>query len=602
MIFLSQPPYKAPKWDEHPTSWSMLGWSPYYGGMTSIIRKVLDKTSDVWTKDTNGILRMKPLVYADNFWAVGEDVDGEETWFSMDGVKAEAHVTANDCKLLVKHFQRAYQGVSATWMRYMLTWYPVLSVNAIGVLGTQQLPCEFLGSGSPGTAYLNTLATIDYVSRLITNSKNNVWKEYVDPVTHEVKIGPWQDAETESARTYKCEMKVSLNELTSSSEEVRIDLLGYSCIPGHNWGMKGHWIPILDSPRLYKAISFYKTDLVAGEELNPVTQAINFFRYRVFYALGGWFDPGLSEIIVTRCAAIKGKLKDIVSQTTSLPLKEIMLDIASSLSLDQLPGGEGLLSFGSPITVPTMYDVFNLTVGAEAADMFVDWTFHPDTVGKPWTYLPYKLFLVEAEKREYDERPVKVAYNNDVLGQLEDSTMTSDLYDAIVKAQPNPWAMVPGSSVAWDEEVTPELRAKLEDQTKTYSGEQFKLPTVSKLPTSVGKPVISVQGVFSRLDRDTRNRLGHALVPVLSMALHKVSLFVVDPKDAKQVETLVSKIASYMNTPLSIVKRALTNKTVKAGTPKLIPVQTRDKYFQTPEHIDLIQTVEAIQSSGSLPF
>lgn len=589
MIFFSQVKGKTPLWHEHPTSWNMIGWSPFYGGMTSIMSQVLDKKSQAWTT-RNGSLYMKPLVYADNFWCIAKH-GGTERWYSMDGIKAEAHVTANDCKQLVHHFASAYPEISSTWMRYMLMWYPVLCTNSIGVLGVNQIPCPFLGSGSPGTAYLNTVATIDYVTHL-ERTTTKEWTEWEDRETKEVKVGNWEATEKASARFYKCEMSVPLDEIRNSQTEVKIDLLGYSCIPGKNYGMDGHWIPILDSNRLYKAITFLKTDLVAGEEQTSVTQAINFFRYRVFYALGAWFDPGLSEVLVIRCGALKKQLADVPKH---VPLKEALAGVAESLSLSEIPGAEGLLTFGSPLSIPTMYDVFQLTVGAKATDLFINWCFNSAT-GKPWTYMPYSVFLIEAEKREYFERPLAVVYGEELGGGLEENVLDTKIYEVINQAGKSSWSVQPVIGKPSLEEEDEEFRQLHERSSALHSGKDFPLARVEAPVLGLGKPEITVHGMFAALFPGERRTIGMALEPILSMALRKQPLFVEDPNNRKQVDELFHQISIFMSTPLVIVRNALRQKEIHAGPTVPIKHNVRHNYFQTDEFIALQTALKRSQS------
>lgn len=597
MIFFSQVTRGAPMWHEHSTSWNMVGWSPYYGGMTKIMKLVLDEKSAVWST-RNGSPYMKPLVYADNFWCVAKR-GGEKRWYSMDGIKAEAHVTAADCKQLVHHFASGYAKISATWMRYMLTWYPVLCVNSIGVLATQQLACEFLGSGSPGTAYLNTVATIDYVTQLEKLTTKD-WTEWTDRDTEEVKVGNWQAAEAASARMYKCEMSVSLEEIQTSTNEVRIDLLGYSCIPGFNFGMPGHWIPILDSPRLYKAMSFLKTDLVSGEELSIVTQAVNFFRYRVFYALGGWYDPGLSELLVIRCGTLKKQMGDV---PTHIPLTDALEGIVQSLSLSQIPGSEGLLTFGSSISIPTMFDVFSLTCGPQAADSFVDWAFD-HAVGKPWTYMPYTLFIVEADKRNYTERPLRVAYGKDLGGGLEEKTMEADLYDIIVRSKPNPWGFKTQEAlVNWEEEdPTAEIRLEHERHSDQHTGQDFPLISVEKPTVSKLKPIIDVQGTWNLVPPEKRKVLGTNLKPILIMHLRNYPLKVEDPMVEEQLQKLMHRISTFMSTPLTIVKAAMNGREVLPGKTVDIKSKIRTSYMNSVEFVSMQDEIAQAYSQTSVPL
>lgn len=596
MMFFSQPFFKAPKWYEHKTSMSMLGWSPFYGGMTTVVNLYLDKDSHVWTL-VNGVKMMKPLVYADNFWCAGEH-EGEEYWYSVDGIKAEAHVTINDCKYLVDHCSKSYAKISRTWMRYMKTLYPILCVNSVGVLTKSELPCDFLGSGSPGTAYLNTVATIDYVSAL-QNNTSGIWKEVLTK-DNEVKLGSWEVAEKTTARTFKVEMKVKRKDFDVIDSELKIDLLGYSCVSGRAYGMHGHWIPILDSTRLYKAICFLKSDLSAGEDSSPITLAINFFRYRVFYALGGWFDPGLAAILQTRCQALKKQLATIPSNTK---LSDEMQALAQSLSFEQIPGNEYLIKFGSAINIPTMYDVVELTVGNEGLQQFVNWCFNKSK-GKPWTYLPYPIFMKEALIRGYMERPSKIIFGDDTSGELIDTQVDVDVYEAILAKIPD-W----GSSLDnpdrhmhdWSEVSKIEARVKEEMAAPAYKGEEIPVPHPGKNLLSDTSQGDVVSGRFSLLPPQVRKEIGTNLSPILSSILRTYTLYVDNVDDAATVIQTLKRIATYMETPLSIVKNALAKRDLHHGTYVKIPAQFKEKYQLTEEYRVLKDALRRLDLPSSTP-
>lgn len=596
MMFFSQPFVEAPKWWEHKTSMSMLGWSPYYGGLSTVVNLMLDKDSLVWNTIKDEKV-MKPLVYADNFWTVGL-CDGEEYWYSVDGIKAEAHVTANDCKILVEHCANSYEKISKTWMRYMVSWYPVLSVNSIGVIAKAELPCEFLGSGSPGTAYLNTVATIDYVTALQNNTLGK-WKEQITK-DKEVKLGSWETAEKTSARTFKVEMKVKVSDFSNVNTELKIDLLGYSCISGRSFGMDGHWIPILDSQRLEKAICFLKSDLSAGEDSSPITLAINFFRYRVFYALGGWFDPGLAAILQTRCQTLKKQLVEIPS---NVKLTEEMRALAQSLSFEQIPGNEYLIKFGSAINIPTLYDIIVLTLDKSALPLFINWCFNASKA-KPWIYLPYSIFLEEAEVRNYKERPAKVMFGDDTSGTLVDTEIEAKIYEDVIAKLPG-WGTFYDNSKSLSDWNAIDRIGRREEGEKTmpvYKGESISIANPGKNllePTSQGDVV---SGKFSQLPPNVRKEVGSKLSPILSSALRSYTLNVEIVDDAESAIQSLKRISAFMETPLSIVKNALMSKTPQQGAHVKISQHIKDKYQLTAEYYELKAALSKLDLPSSLPY
>lgn len=504
--------FNTPKDSED--SWSILGWSPFYGG----IQDAIDR-----------IKRTKVLVYSDNFWAVAEGTDGHDYWISCDGVKNEASVTKNDA-IAVGTYAMSLVDADPSWTRYAKELFPVLACDSVMQFGNVQFYNPWLASGSPGTMYCNHVGSLDFVDRLLQVSRGKI---RFNPETKTI-IGA-DKASQLSARFYTVERVVRMDALVDQGVEHELDLLGFSCIAGSQFGVDC-LLPILDSDRMYKAIAFLKKDILVDEESGKLSLAINFFRYRVFYVLGGWADPGLSSILLTRCGAIKRKLKDVNLHTD---LSGVLNQVLASLNLSMIDDRDGLLKFSATFTVPTVYDVFQLLLPPDQISKFVDWTF-TKSVAPPWAYLPIEVFLGEAEARDYAPRPSKVVWADDDEPVLLDRVEDFDIFREFRAWKPR------------------------KAEPRVGSG---------KVTTKAGANKPEVQSWFARLPQEKRKEFAVLLAPEIKRVLPPPYAWDISSQ-GHPGRLLALEASRVLRTPVNILLYAMGSNEIKAAN-KDSPLRTK---------------------------
>jgi hypothetical protein len=473
----------------------------------------------------------------------------------------------------------------------MTTLYPILTCGSIGVLGDMQFEQNFLASGASGTAYLNQVATLDYVDQLLKNSKKPLsLQPSVEGGKPVQKVGNFKEAETRSARFYKVESTVPLSEFKDSNNEIKVDFLGFSVVRGARFGLPGKFLPILDSDRLFKALAFLKKDSLSEAE-DKITLAINFFRYRVFYVLGGWYHAGLSQILLNRCGAIKKQLGEMVGEAD---LHVGMEEVLNSLGIKDVGYGDELLEFGAVATVPAMLDVIVFLAGERNRKAFVDWSFDPSREFPPWAYMDYAVFLIEADKRSYTRRPDSIIYGDDVLGQIQDTHMDPKFYEEITRAQEYA-AKVPDWGVI--DEVEERLRVKNNKPSEKFL-EPLPKSSAGQSTTTYTPP--TMPGRFSHLPRKTRQELIEVLVPVIIRVFKNHPIQFDAPNDPVKLPAYLGTVASFLCLPVKILYAAVIKDPtiIKEGPPQIISHELRAKLHDNVSYRSMVDELKPIARPG----
>jgi hypothetical protein len=383
------------------TSWSLLGWSQYHGGlqelMLCMVREVNKKGFSI-------------AVYSDNLWILFRDTTGEMIWMSLDGSSMECSITKRDFGFLMEYVRRVYW--NSTPMTLGMQFYleqlmPDLVINGLTVLEKTQLINIGQFSGTFGTAYLNTIKMVQSVAGLekllldlvTRDGQNRVclksWYPTIPPVGQSV-IPQDQKLPAKFDKCFSGLGVVIKVELVTNSllfdwisgsgrapkeRVVMLDLLATDAKVIPDMGIIGGIYPIfpvLAEKRLYKALTYNKlvyresgkgTVSSAMQRLHIAERA----RLKSLYLLGGWADEGLAPIIRNQISyddgAIgvsfgkeKGDAKDF----------EYYQDIVESAIAETETGEDTaslLATYVSTISIPSMYDVMGVCYSESYASM-----------------------------------------------------------------------------------------------------------------------------------------------------------------------------------------------------------------------------------------
>lgn len=381
-MVLKAPHQKMPTVIDNDETWNMIGFSPYHGGMNKFVQKVIAKGSNF------------RCAYADNIYITATSEKGELCFVSMDGEKMEASIKRKDVMFEAYRSLKAFDKVSTPYVNYVEKVLPHISVGTYSLLGGDQIYVPYMASGVQGTAYYNTTKSILYLDALKQNPKIFLSGDKY------VLVGS-RACEENSGAIFKIERVTPLSTILNTGvlEEVQLDLLGFNAVECSTIFLPGRYIGVLDHDRLVKGMAFLKSDQLQGRRAkddsgarNIIYTAIHFFRLRMFYFLGAWRDPGLSYILLRRCAELVQEAQGAfehsdVAWDEELETMCASLNIEVTESLDQMTLIR-LLTTGS---IPSLYDVVKLHLGDSDADLCARKIY--ENWNTPYAYMPLEVYV-----------------------------------------------------------------------------------------------------------------------------------------------------------------------------------------------------------------
>lgn len=386
-------------------TWSLIGFSPFHGGMTRFVNKVLEKG-----KDFIG-------VYADNVYLVAKDDNGVDYLVSMDGSKMEGSIQAIEVAYEMSRSLGLMGGHDAAWQMYATQIYPRFVVDNVAVLGNQQIPIPYMSSGAMGTAYHNTTKSVTFANILHTGFRDKEGWLRLERKGDLMSLKGLKTASEKSGVIFKIERLTPLADLRRrDGQTVLLDLLGFGAYNGAKLGLDDQWLPILEPERMYKSASFLKTDLDNNKKMATIVKnSIKFFRARVFYLLAT-NDPGLSAMLLVYASQFKRQ-----AMASALDWESVIEAMAESFNLPTLDlAADSLKQLFLNKAIPTTYDVIKLLLDPKGesgnADIFADWVILNSEV--PFNYVPLDLY-----EKFLQENPGLPVPTGAIVAQLDESVV-----------------------------------------------------------------------------------------------------------------------------------------------------------------------------------
>jgi len=525
MMMLNQAYHAPPTVLNHETSRSIIGWSPFKGGMNQLIRKVLGEGLGYF------------IVYADNLWITGLDEYGEEVWISGDGVKNESSVTAGDARNVALRALDEYEKVDDHWVRIAEHFYPFFCASGIAVWGGLQLYVPFLSSGVPGTAYQNQTPSIEFGLELTSpfQGKPRIPKVRA-PKEGEKKrqfLG-WEHIMSKLARHYEVEYTVPIADFQLSMKELTADILGFSVVYLKDIGLD-EYVGVLQYERLLKGLAFNKSKYLTSED-QFVSRAINLFRYRAFFLLGGWFYPGINTLLLNLCAANYIELRDM---SVSVDPDGAMQAVLDSVGLDDLPDAINLKAFSGRSAIPTLYETLAfLTEGSMEGFL----KYAAETYKQPWQYMPLEIWDEYAETADDKRQPEVVVQESGQNIGYNEEVATLSAYRAIHPLRSN-----------WN---SPAELAQEDLKLEKKKTERMKEPEATK-------STFNVTSWFGNLTPETQKSYKDLFRPSLREYLSSAELVTTNVDVAgkntqkRPLAALSEKIATILGVPVAVVYSAM---------------------------------------------
>nr|UMO75737.1 MAG: RNA-dependent RNA polymerase [Yunnan birna-like virus 1] len=402
----------APNFLTHLTSCSLLGWSPFHGGMDKLFRFI--SFNQPFSKDP----KIGCLIFSDNIYlyqTIKHPKGFKRILFiSLDGAKMEAVTTPytvmiEGYRILQSFgitvaadttegpsarkpmFSAAGGGLPACFSNYMLQFYPLWASRGASVFGRQQIKTPGLASGVVGTGYINTSRMVHFVGALESEGINNLSQLF--DMEFPERCGEIKIKETEKFLIVQKKSGIKLTieaatswlvKLNSSNKQeldvpdstiLRMDLLGYDLFYS-----EGHAFACLDKARLHNSLLFHKflhySKELSGDDKKDYLQqdAINIMKLiilKVLYLIGGFAYEAESHLIrqlLTQAAQNLGldnknftKARDkLLSTLGDEPDDEILKSVVASINSPDIPTLNSLydLHVANPVLV-TAVGAFN---------------------------------------------------------------------------------------------------------------------------------------------------------------------------------------------------------------------------------------------------
>ena len=538
--------------------WSMIGFSAFSGGVNrffhNLVKKLTNEPDFIWTG-----------VYADNYYSAFVDDAGHIIWVSLDGEKMEACVNEDDYLLYDNCLLTRYPNVqfNENWRNSLKIYHPNISAKNVGLLGDYQILIKGHGSGSIGTAYLNTFKVIrvEHQFRQIGGKRpvvkqNDAWVLSNKMIAATLSVGVKLTVESVIDLTSRLAEARAVAGDADKLDEIKVDLLGFSLTVLRKYGMV-LYIPVLDRPRLMRAMCYFKKLLNDEGEVSQNDRAMYFMmigiRSRMFYIMGGWADEAIAvylrALVVRAMAWFKGRMKKEPELRLGMVLADLNAAVGQEI-IDQIGIGtvRHVMSLRS---LPTMYEVISITSGPAAAARVVkhvaendpeNWAKHlPAEPGDEW----FELF---------DQRIGKEIATAGALSKLGRSGFVPAVSPVLADWADDP---APPSTV-----VDALMRLKERD------------PLTRKLTTPTGGDMKRMRRILNNLRRST------AVLKVQSLPKYR------GRKPTKPVAVATANLARWISQKtkvnLAIVKQEMKERSVLPGR-KLSYTQTVEGTLVTPD-------------------
>jgi len=339
--------YKTLTFEDSPEVWSMIGWNPFRGGMDRLMKSILIKKKGF------------RIVYADNVYVVA-DVEGKPTFLSLDSSKAEASIPVELVQFETERSLLYYDRVDKFYENYARHIHPNLAVGGIAVLGDNQIPTPYLGSGAQGTAYYNTAKMIMFLDHWLTLSGGK-----------EVNLKLMDKVQKEIGAVMKVESKVPLSEFTEG-KYLKVDVLGFDSVNLKKFFDIDAFVPVLSYERLLKSLMWFKSGKRIQKKYSPdIFAFIKLCRLRALYMLGGWFYPGVDMTIQKICRQIlfEWKFNDRIQLSVEEFKEEVGSFLQESTDMDE-DTSMTLATITQRTEVPSVFDMIEFLVGTDEAFVY----------------------------------------------------------------------------------------------------------------------------------------------------------------------------------------------------------------------------------------
>jgi hypothetical protein len=312
------------------------------------------------------------MVYSDNiniFFNHKDKIYAAE----MDFVKAESSVKWQTVKLAAKHVLSSYPEVSRGWLLIGSEIYPTYATRGVALYGTHQIPYPLLGSGTPGTHYLNEVNSVLTVARAveIAQKKNHKLQPFIE--WHE-ESGIFKEhpiiKEAMEELGVKCELEEQPAEVKPlaqggfyEAQIIRVGFLGFDMLPVAIDEVETFHFAILRKERLLKAVFLHKNNFDAdGKPTKDMltTAFVTLAKMRSLMFVGAWAYEALRRVLWKKATQALNILKRAKAET--------MLRADTQGNLKAFFGEFGipeeisnaLSALSSEVALPTLYDIFYL--------------------------------------------------------------------------------------------------------------------------------------------------------------------------------------------------------------------------------------------------
>jgi len=338
--------FRTRTWFEDKEVWSILGINFFYGGCDVFIRRMLE------------IGEGACVVYADNLYVIIKKKDGKLYFLSIDSSKAESSIGRQIVQFEMERSLSHFEGFNAFYKSYARHVHPTLSVDFVAVLGQHQITIPYLGSGTQGTAYFNTVKMIQFTQ---------IWKDLG------FSEDTYKKAQESAGVVLEEVTSVPLNVIKQKTQYMFMDLLGFDVVNLLPLFGVDLYVGVLSYTRMLKTILFFKNLSRNEKKLDNLTfNVLKLSRLRSLYMLGGWLYPGIDILLQKMCRKIILDYNLTTSFVTIDP-EDFIEEIKSIVGTDTISDLNNVMSIISICTrteVPSVYEMIEFTGGLDAAMKF----------------------------------------------------------------------------------------------------------------------------------------------------------------------------------------------------------------------------------------
>lgn len=280
------------------------GLSPFGGGVNRLVQ---ERVPFLMEQDLRGLC----FTYADNAYVM-QNVGGKVLLASIDASKMEASITKELVIETMRHITLEYArygAIDSTWSTYLMSYFPILAVEAVAVFGNQEIPMNSMGSGTVGTFLFNTVAMMVPLT-VWFDSKNKD------------RVNLFQDGQVSSSflnTLLKFGVVPKVEQVLTVSptiEHMELDMLGFGA---HRFQVDAKtvvYLPVLMENRLLGTLLYRKKhyDRKGKPKLPPLVQTfIDLIRYKAIYYCGGWVSEAIYKPLQRFAAAAKINFKRMLA-------------------------------------------------------------------------------------------------------------------------------------------------------------------------------------------------------------------------------------------------------------------------------------------------